>query len=417
MFIRKKARFWLLCLAVIIVLGLALLAIYLWNFESIQHLWNWAGKIHPEKESGSATIRNLGLIALAMIALPFAIWRSIVAHRQADTAQQSLLIQQYQKGAEMLESDILSARLGGINVLKRLANQHPEEYHIDVMSLFCSFARDPNRGKGYRIQQKSDQDQETEGTVGGHVSCTRIREDVQAIMEIIGDRSQKQRDVEIDHRFSIHLEDADLRGLRLRNAVLSAVSYDSNEVDRCRVCLNRADLSDAILDGVTLSGPSIFLEDVNMSGAKITGCDISEAFLNGIILSDAELRRINLRDAKLEKAVLRTARFWSVDLTKAALNGAKLCGLHCYFDVNLSYAQFSAAYLCRADLRGADVRNAYVDGAYLSGTIFSQGGDMKVKNLTQRQLDEAKHDSSSAPILINLIDPQTKEPLKWRGKN
>ena len=417
MFIRMKARLWLLCLAVIIVLGLAL-AIY---YGLIQQLLDWAGKIHPGRESASATIRNLGLIALPMIALPLAIWRSIVAHRQADaahrqadTAQQSLSDHQYQKGAEMLlESDILSTRLVGINVLERLAKQHPEEYHTGVMSLFCSFARDPNRGKGYGTQQKSDQDQEAEGKVDGHVSRTRLREDVQEIMEVIGDRSQKQRNVEIDHGFTMHLEDADLRGLRLRNAVLSAVSCGSNEVERCRVCLNRADLSDAVLDGVTLSGPSIFLQDVNMSGAEITDCDISNAFLNRVTLSKAKFMRTNFADAKLQKAVLKTASFDAVDLTGARLSYANLCGIHCLSDVKLENAKLREADLSRADLCGADVRNAYVYGADLSGTIFSRGGDRRVANLTQWQLDEANRNSSPAPVLNNLIDPQTQKPLKW----
>ena len=45
-------------------------------------LWAWliAG------ESGSAIIRNLGLVIAAVIALPLAVWRSVVADRQAKTA-------------------------------------------------------------------------------------------------------------------------------------------------------------------------------------------------------------------------------------------------------------------------------------------------------------------------------------------
>ena len=50
-----------------------------------------------------------------------AVWRSIVAERQADTAQQSLLNERYQKGAEMLGNEVLSVRMGGIYALGRLA--------------------------------------------------------------------------------------------------------------------------------------------------------------------------------------------------------------------------------------------------------------------------------------------------------
>ena len=79
-------------------------------------------------ESWSAIIRNIVLAAAAAIALPLAVWRSIVASRQADaaqsqadmaqcqskTAQRGLLNERYQKGAGMIGSEVLSVRLGGI---------------------------------------------------------------------------------------------------------------------------------------------------------------------------------------------------------------------------------------------------------------------------------------------------------------
>ena len=64
-----------------------------------------------------------------------AIWRSTVAERQSATAQQGLLNERYQKGAEMLGSDVLSVRLGGIYALERLAAEDPNQYHILVMKL------------------------------------------------------------------------------------------------------------------------------------------------------------------------------------------------------------------------------------------------------------------------------------------
>ena len=98
-------------------------------------------------ESGSTAIRNLGLVVAAIIALPLAIWRSIVAERQAataqrqsETAQRGLLNERYQKGSEMLGSHVLSVRLGGIYALTRLAREHPGDYHTQIMSLLCAFA-------------------------------------------------------------------------------------------------------------------------------------------------------------------------------------------------------------------------------------------------------------------------------------
>ena len=104
--------------------------------------WEWLGA----GESGSSTIRNVGLVGAGLIALPLAFWRSIVADRQAKTAQQSLLNERCQRGAEMLGNGVLSVRLGGIYALQRLAEERPEQYHLQIMRLFCAFARQPHKG-------------------------------------------------------------------------------------------------------------------------------------------------------------------------------------------------------------------------------------------------------------------------------
>ena len=49
--------------------------------------WEWLSGA----ESGSTTIRNVALVGAGLVALPLAIWRGVVADRQAKTAQQGLL--------------------------------------------------------------------------------------------------------------------------------------------------------------------------------------------------------------------------------------------------------------------------------------------------------------------------------------
>ncbi|MDE0330255.1 MAG: hypothetical protein OXL41_00145 [Nitrospinae bacterium] len=113
-------------------------------------LWDWLRNIQAGYESPSTTIRNLGLFLAAPIALGLAVWRARVADRQAEaaqtqvaTSQGSLLNERYHKGAEMLGSEALSVRLGGIYALARLAREHPEEYHIQIIRLLCAFVRNP----------------------------------------------------------------------------------------------------------------------------------------------------------------------------------------------------------------------------------------------------------------------------------
>ena len=60
--------------------------------------------------------------AAGLIALPLALWRGHVAEQQANAAQQSLRNERYQKGAEMLGSEVLSVRLGGIYGLQQFSS-------------------------------------------------------------------------------------------------------------------------------------------------------------------------------------------------------------------------------------------------------------------------------------------------------
>ncbi|MCE2422133.1 MAG: hypothetical protein J4G03_02250, partial [Gemmatimonadetes bacterium] len=67
----------------------------------------------PGVRTHHEAVRNLGLVVAGMIAIPLAVWRAVVAQRQAETARRSLLNERDQKAAEMLGSALLSVRLGG----------------------------------------------------------------------------------------------------------------------------------------------------------------------------------------------------------------------------------------------------------------------------------------------------------------
>ena len=60
--------------------------------------WVWLRTVPDGGESGSATVRNLGLLLAALFALPVAVWRGFAvdrqakaSQRQAETEQRSLL--------------------------------------------------------------------------------------------------------------------------------------------------------------------------------------------------------------------------------------------------------------------------------------------------------------------------------------
>lgn len=234
-------------------------------------------------------ISNFVLGIAASSALPLAIWRGIVAdsqasaaqrqteiaqqqeekaqqqvdiaQRQADTAQQGLRNERYQKGAEMLGSEVLSVRMGGIYALQRLAKEHPEEYHIQIMRLLCAFVRRPTPDKDYEAELYNN----LRGKVHHNIEGPIAREDVQGAMQAIGTRGDQEVELEKDQEFQLDLSHARLRHMTLRYLNL----YGAN--------LYNTDLFDAILVFTDLT--SAWLSEATLSKAKLLGTILSGSTL------------------------------------------------------------------------------------------------------------------------------------------
>lgn len=201
--------------------------------------------------------------------MELAVWRSVVGVRQVDTAQRGLLNERFQKGAEMLGSENISVRIGGIYALQHLAEEHPEIYHVQVMELLCAFVRHPTKGK-------------SDGAVLDEEEQSP-RADVSTIAEIIRKRNSGHIQIERKAKFRLDLSNADLRRLNLSDSDLSeAILFGS---DLSRASLMRANLSNAQLQGALFSELGLetrvishkqrfhrehsyaFLQDANISGA------------------------------------------------------------------------------------------------------------------------------------------------------
>ena len=225
------------------------------DFWSLAGFWEWMQSASDGGESNSETVRNVGLVIAAIVALPLAIWRSWVAGRQAtaalrqsDTAHQELLDARYQQGAEMLGSSALSVRLGGIYALRRLSEDHPEIYHIEIMRLFCAFARNPTGDAGSPAWQDSrgrDPWEEIEGP--------QLREDVRAIMDAIRFRATRAIDLEKTAGFILDLSGANLQGANFLGADLSGANLGRTHLKYA--VLRNANLSGSWFDSVLPSPP------------------------------------------------------------------------------------------------------------------------------------------------------------------
>ena len=260
--------------------------------------WDWLSC----GESGSTTIRNVGLVIAGSVALPLAIWRGLVADKQAsaaqrqasagqrqveavqsqvataqeqaDTAHESLLNERHQRGTEMLGSSVLSVRLGGIYAFQGLAEQHPEQYHVRVMQQLCSFVRHPTEVEG----QPTVSSREVELGVVGGLEIEVVREDIQAAMHSIALCHTRNLQFETQHNYLIDLHGADLRGVDLSNKDLSrAPEYDE-----------AAPFDYAMIGTMHTNLRGVKLHYANLSRTNLTQTDLSHALgLTQSILDDA----------------------------------------------------------------------------------------------------------------------------------
>ena len=272
--------------------------------------WRCWEYLHGTENSPSTTIRNMGFVIGGIVALFFALWRSRLAERQAATGQQGLLNERYQKGAEMLGSGVLSVRMGGIYALQRLAEEHPKEYAIQILGLFCAFVRHPTRDESITPWP----DKETEEP---------LREDVQAIMAFIGYRKQSIIDMENQSDFRLDMREANLNRIHLRGANLSKALL--NDANLSKANLVRADLSQAQLENANLF--EVLADHANCLWTQFTSAHLKNIRLVNANCSNASMLRADLSGAILVGANLSGAIFTDANLSRSHLMGSNLSAL------------------------------------------------------------------------------------------
>lgn len=360
--------------------------------------WEWLS----DGDSGSTTIRNLALVLAGLVALWLAGWRSMVADQQAKTAQQGLLNERYQKGAEMLGSDVLSVRLAGIYALQRLAAEHPEQYHLQIMRLFCAFVRLPTE----------DQTLESRRTPVQPSSPFGLRQDVESVMDAIGFRDSTSIALELKANYRVDLRGADLRWARLSSANLAGAVFHQSNLSGAYFA--STDLTGAFLRSADLSKAQFF--DVRFTGAHLSSADLS-----GAMLQDAEMVRMSfdnasLSGANLVRANLSESILQDADLSTAALDHAKL-SRSTFLRTDLSRSLLIGADLSGASVLDTDLTSANIADANISGVQFSTSGQQPAKGLTQSQLDQARADPENPPKLLGVLDVETNQQLVWHGRS
>ena len=227
----ESGYFWLALASAVLLVGVVLTIGF----------WGW---LHPEASttaSNSETLRNVGLLVGGALAFVFAGWRAWVAEQekvtaqcQAETADRRLLNEGYQKAAEMLGSNVLAVRLGGIYALRVLAEQHPEQYHVQVMRLLCSFVRHPIEVAGqptvesieFELGAAYGASTAQAYASAGSIPIESVREDIHVAMSSIASCHAANLQIETFQNYWLDLRSADLRGIDLGGRDLSRASVD-----------------------------------------------------------------------------------------------------------------------------------------------------------------------------------------------
>ena len=313
--------------------------------------------------------RDLIAIVLAFLGLLLLLWRSFSADKQArssqenvklattqlQTTQQDALDARYQRIADMLGSDTVSTRVGGIYSLKQLMGTHPQQYHVPGMELLCSYVRTPPSYTSFSADEPNK----------------ALREDVQAAMNVVGSRDQKSIAIEEKANFKIHLEGVDLSYIRLKNANLSRARFEG------------ANFSNADLMGVNMSGT--VLDIANFTEASIGDSDLSWSFIQHAVFKRCRLSNCSLIYACLYYTNMTEATFDEID--------------------------FSHSQLMCTDLSGCEFRPRHHVNYERDGTKSEWSGYCRI---TQKQLDEAVATPDNIPtIREGTLDGQTKKCLVW----
>ena len=284
----KFGGFWVTLLVIGLVVG-GVLASYT--------AWDWLRSGADSQEAMGTTARIVGLMIARCRS------RSYLPSGAAGWPTNKLtppgrvwLNERYQKGAEMLGNNVLSVRLGGIYALERLAAEHPEQYHVQIMKLLCAFVRYPTEDEDYQNKlAERNADLRTPYSP---------REDRRAAMEFIGSRDETRVEIEKGQDFRLNLMGADLSHTRIGDANLSGAMLHYANLSKTEI--SSVDLSNAYLTGTVmkmarlinidftnaraldadLSGatmlqltmPSLTLDNANLSGAQLNGVDLSGGF-------------------------------------------------------------------------------------------------------------------------------------------
>ena len=364
-------------------------------------------------------VRAILLTIVAVLGLPFLIWRTVIADKQNQINRESHNTEQFGRSIELLGAtrlggeDVPSAaietRVGAIFALERLAKTSLEDYGIIIETLsayvkeqcgqpsdFEYEGDDPDEEgisaleKTARIRSRANAYREWLGDLWRDAPARR--EDIQVALKVLS-RRKVGRHWAVPKGYSEvapNLSRANLQGANLSDITEGLISEDTG--------ISNAHLEAAIFDGFKIEGSSLVggriqheltqsryvpkslrgvtivaltlrtstlfpnLDGATFSFAHLDNIKPKNASFRGSILVNADLSGSELINAKFGMANASRAKFNGSDLTEAEFLNVLLQGTQ-FVGANLSKAQFQYAFLQEVSLEGALLIKADFTGA------------------------------------------------------
>lgn len=252
-------------------------------------------------------IRNLGLLLAATVGLPFLVWRSFVAQKQVNVAEQGHITDRINEavnglGAEKVVKKLkrtpryrkdgdnwlrdgdgnplpalrpdgehivdvesheesipnLEVRIGSIYALERIALDSARD-HIQIMEIFCAYIRENAPMNSLGVSEPDI------------VERPKLRIDIQAVISVIGRRNKRQIELEWANKYRLDLRYTNLSGGDFRHGNFSGALFHLSR-------LEAASFDHAILIGTQFN--SCLLNHSKFLRAELRGTIFNEAVIN-----------------------------------------------------------------------------------------------------------------------------------------
>ncbi len=182
----------------------------------------------------------------------------------------------YAKAIELLGSDKLEVRLGGVYALERLAKDSRERDSSTILEVLCAYVRE------HAPWPPRDQPGKAPGN-DAEETKPRPATDVQAALTALGRRQRMDGEPALDLRIT-DLRGADLVGADMRGALLFFAHLEGAYLWG-GAHLEGAHMEGACLDGAKLM--DVYLRGADLRGVSLRGADLSSAHLDGTDLGPA----------------------------------------------------------------------------------------------------------------------------------